>query len=484
MDLPTAAREGLIRYRKHASRDELAASASSGERSVESRMTISIPRYTTLRDYQLDAVSEWFSHDKRGILEMATGSGKTITALACLCRVCDEESPVLLVIAVPYTHLVQQWIAESRLFGFEPMRAFESRDIWHDRLAQMIADLNHGRRQHAVVVTTHRTLSSEPFLDCIGQLRGKGVLVADEVHHLGAQHASSTLPDTLPYRLGLSATPVRWFDEFGTRSLFAYFGDPIFEYSLSQAIEDGALTRYHYYPHIIELTDDEAERYRQLSMRIARLMSKRSEPDVEAGIEKLLQRRALILNRAQGKLPALEMLLGEEANVHHALVYCAQGQVDEVTRLLAHDVNLTVHRFTQHESAPERARILRAFAEGEVQALAAIRCLDEGVDVPATRSAYILASTGNPREFIQRRGRVLRRYAGKTEARIHDFIAVPPSENKNEERTPVESWERSVITREVRRFNEFASLAENQFQATEALWEMADRYGVVLGGGS
>ena len=304
--------------------------------------------------------------------------------------------------------------------------------------------------------------------------------LSDEVHHLGAEQGRRGLPPHFEYRMGLSATPDRWFDYEGTQALRDYFGGTVFEFTLSDAIAQGFLSEYYYHPHLVELTGIELEQYEELTRRIVRVFNSSTDSDSTALIEALLRKRADILNKAHNKLGKLAELLEDEQDLHHALFYCAPGQIDEVLSLLGNQLGLRVHRFTAQESTNERRRLLTDFAQGRLQALVAIRCLDEGVDVPSTQVAYILASTGNPREFIQRRGRILRKSPDKEQAIIHDLITV--SSLGNDPSGP--DWdtfnlERSILKRELARFREFADTALNQFQATQVIWELAKTYNVL-----
>ena len=298
--------------------------------------------------------------------------------------------------------------------------------------------------------------------------------MADEVHHLGSETSRGYLPRNVEYRLALSATPDRWYDEAGTAALRSYFGPTRFEYSLSDAI-GGSLTPYYYHPMLVELEPDEMEEYRVLSAKIGRLMAQANHDEEQ--LTRLLMKRAQLLNRAQNKLRVIDELVGRRTDMTHALFYCAPGQIEDVVRLLGWEKRLRVHRFTAREDTPTRRRLLEEFAEGELQALIAMRCLDEGVDVPSTRTAYILASSSNPREFIQRRGRVLRRAPGKDHAAIYDLMTVPPPAHELDEQAL--RAERSILRRELRRFTEFADSALNTQSAYEVIWELADRYGVL-----
>ena len=219
------------------------------------------------------------------------------------------------------------------------------------------------------------------------------------------------------------------------------------------------------------------ESYRELSSQIGRAFHASAAKDDDDYLTRLLIRRADLLNTAENKLGVISDLVDDEQDLRHALFYCSPGLIDEVVRLLAWEKRLEVHRFTAREDNQTRQRLLREFANGEIRALVAMHCLDEGVDVPSIRKAYILASSSNPRQFIQRRGRVLRMADGKRHADIYDLMTVPPPPDTLA-REALKS-ERSILRRELRRFVEFAETAQNKQEAYDVIWGLADTYGVL-----
>ncbi len=434
-----------------------------------------IPSHVTLRDYQEKAIDAWFNHDCCGLLEMATGTGKTITSLAASTRLYEREKRLAVIIAVPYQHLVDQWQEEASAFGYKPILAYQNKSSWLENLNHEIIEYNGRYRNFISVITTHSTFISPDFQASMARLQSPSLLLADEVHHLGAERSRQNYPPHIPYRLALSATPNRWFDDLGTAVLRTYFGETVFTFPLEQAI-GVSLTPYYYYPHLVPLTDDEMAEYEMLSVKIARLINNEDDEKQEA-LKMLLIRRANLLNTAANKLQVLSELIDKEAHIEHTLFYCAPGQIDEVLQLVGWEKGILVDRFTAEESSPERQRLLSNFANGILQALAAMKCLDEGVDVPSTRTAYFLASSSNPREFVQRRGRILRKAPGKVHSIIHDLIAVPPVALDKD--SPAFHAERSIIRRELYRFKEFANPALNKHQALDVIWDVAAHYGLM-----
>ena len=434
-----------------------------------------LPKDIELRKYQSEAIDAWFENGCRGMWEMATGTGKTITALSALAKLREEKEHLFVVIACPYQHLVDQWYKEAVRFGFEPILAYKSSASWVNRLNTALVRYNYGVRDIVFTITTQTTFIFETMQKLLSKLKRGAVLVADEVHHLGAERSRKRLTDIFNYRLGLSATPNRWFDESGTTALRTYFGDTVYEFSLNKAIQEGYLCPYYYYPHLVELTYDEFEKYELLTDKISKLYHQVDHDELNDALEQLLRKRATLLNRAENKLAKLRELLADKIDsLHHALFYCAPGRIVPVIELLT-DLGLRVAKFTAEESADERREILDMFASGHLQALVAMKCLDEGVDVPSTQTAYILASSSNPKEFIQRRGRILRQSPGKEHADIHDLIAVPPMDYRQYP-TATFRTERKIIGRELERFNEFAGMALNKFKARDKIWELAKNY--------
>lgn len=441
------------------------------------------PDWVEQRPYQREAVQRWLQADGQGILKMATGTGKTVTSLLAAERAASAlDGDLALIVAVPYQHLVEQWAEDLETFGANPVLAYQSRAEWQERLQRQILAFNTDARKNVTVVTTHKTFASDTFQQELDRIdRNEQLLIADEVHHLGASDLRTSLPLSIPMRLGLSATPSRFYDDEGTNALHDYFGGGVvYEYSLDRAIRNGALCEYYYVPHIVELTPEEATEYERLSERIgeltARLDRDLGDADLQSNtkLKRALFRRARLLGTAEQKLTRLAELLQTQGDVSHTLVYCGDGSVDTevddrtqrhvdaAVELLRTELGIKARRFTADEDQDERQRLLDLFDRGEVEALVAIRCLDEGVDVPATKTAYILASSSNPRQFIQRRGRILRKHPGKDIAVVHDFVVAPPQ--REAEYTGNESTfraERSLIRKELERVEMFAESARN-----------------------
>ncbi len=426
----------------------------------------------TPRDYQQEAIIAWEEQGRRGIFEMATGTGKTITAISAAVNVFQAEGRLALVVLVPYKHLVDQWIEELREVGFQPIPCYESANLWKKAAAESIREFNAHLVDHLCLVSTHQTGSMESFRKMLARLHPPFLLLGDEIHELGAANYRKALAERAHWRIGLSATPDRWYDEEGTSTLRNYFGETIIKYELARAIRDKALTPYQYYLEKIDFNPEEIAEYLRLSKLIAQLSI--DAENNQTKLEDLLRRRADLIGKAANKIPRLLDIVEEHRQActrdgekfQHILVYCNKGTHREVLAALS-GLGLRMHEFVHDVPLTERRKILDAFSKGEIDGLVAIRCLDQGVDVPATRRAYILASSTNPREFVQRRGRILRKADGKQFAQVYDFLVGPWN-------TIVDLGKDSakrLLLRELPRFAEFSLDAMNAQEARDAIWD-------------
>lgn len=457
------------------------------------------PSRLQLRPHQKQAVDAWFRANGRGIFEMATGTGKTITAFGALCRLRElTAGPLVVVIVAPFLTLVDQWRGVAREFGLDPVNCSGDSSAWQPLLHAGIFLINTAQRNVLSIVTTNATFAGERFQDALNRIEARTVVVADEVHNLGAVHLREALPDRVSLRLGLSATPKRWMDEEGTRAVEEYFGPAVLQFGLEDALrtDPPLLTPYTYYPVIVQLEEDEADEY----LRLTRLLARYSrDPEAEALSPEalaLLLKRARLIGSARRKIPALVDAIRPYRDSRFNLVYCGDGrsdmeisgrsqsieseaplirQVDAVARVLGRELRMHVARFTAETESADRLRLLDDFERGQLQALVAIRCLDEGVDIPATRRAFILASSTNPRQFVQRRGRVLRRADGKDRAEIYDFLVAPPAGAFPEDSSEFDVI-RNLLRRELGRVVEFARLALNGPQATLRVEPLLTQY--------
>lgn len=452
---------------------------------VESKFMI--PAFLDIREYQKEAIKAWFKNNGQGILEMATGTGKTITSLTAAEKLYEHTKRLALVIVCPYQHLVVQWESDCKKFNLQPILGFESKQKWETELNTKITSFNIGATSLFCLITTNDTFASKPMQASLSKLNSDFMIIADECHHLGASDLRGKLLENSSYRLGLSATPDRWFDDEGSLALKQYFHGVIYTYSLKDAIGP-FLTEYYYYPHIVTLTEEENEQYLELSLKISQLSAINGDLESTGNtyLKTLLLKRARLISKAGNKLLMLKDLLQNQTKSTHNIFYCGSSiddgerQVEKVVRLLGKELGMKVHPFTSTENKTKRKELLSKFESGLLQGLVAIKCLDEGVDVPATRTAYILASSTNPREFIQRRGRLLRKSSGKKYSYIHDFIVIPRDiERVRSMESTVFNTERRLVKKELARFKEFADLALNSQQARATILEVASQYNLL-----
>ncbi len=462
-----------------------------------------IPSKVKMRPYQIEAINSWAEKDYRGIFDMATGTGKTYTALAAIATLYKATSNNLAVFIVcPYQHLVEQWKDDIVAFGMKPIVCYSasSQRNWKERLKTAATSFNIGVQNHFCVVTTNATFSSDYVQGIVKKMRGNVLLVVDEAHNFGAENLSTTLMDNMKYRLALSATIDRHGDPEGTSKLYAYFGEKCIEYTLKDAIDNKMLTPYYYYPVVVSLSETELEEYLDLTAKIRKNVhpDKRGKVVLSEYAKMLLIKRARLVSGAVEKIDVLRGLMQDYKDDNHMLVYCGattmhdvdykEGkahaddirQIDLVADLLGNELGMRVSKFTSEEDAAERERIKADFDEGEhLQAVVAIRCLDEGVNIPSIKTAFILASSTNPKEYVQRRGRVLRLFKGKTHAVIYDFITLPFAlELTNQVEPEVLESGKSLALREIVRMKDFAAIAENPFDSDDLISQIQSAYGI------
>lgn len=471
--------------------------------------TIHIPDEIELRDYQVRAIDNWEAAGYRGIFDMATGTGKTYTGLAAIARLAEHlHDRLAIIIVVPYQHLVEQWVEDIEVFGIEPVVAYStSKDKhWPQRFKNKINAYNVGVINNFCLITTCGTFKSGRFQNILKNIRKNYCLVADEAHNLGAEKIRELLPLNCKYRLALSATIDRHFDDEGTRILKEYFGEICISLSLKEAIRKGYLSKYYYYPVVVYLTNDELEEYQEMSEKILKCTHvNKDNSEISEYVERLLIQRARLIASAKNKVEKLIEVMEPYKNDNYMLVYCGATtykvdesynkeikdykdikQIEYVTRKLYEKYHMKVRMFTAKENREEREEIKKSFVEGkDLQVITAIKCLDEGINIPAIKRAFILASSTNPKEYIQRRGRVLRKDSGKKYAEIYDFITLP---RKLEETITINPYELKIdltlVERELNRMMEFADAAENPFMIDELRNKILDAYGAyrIIGG--
>lgn len=454
------------------------------------------PEWLNLYDYQQEAIKNWQANDYCGIFDMATGTGKTLTALGAVAELCKNVKRLAVIIVCPYQHLVEQWVEDIRAFGANPIIGYSGSSYtnYKRELKNRIFNFNYKITDFFCFITTNASFMSKAINEEIRKLTQDTILVVDEAHNFGAKNLQNTLQQDFTYRLALSATLERQGDEDGTNILRNFFGNKCIEYGLERAIAEKKLTPYYYYPVIVYLTDAELDKYQLYTSKIIQNIVKRKDKTIVTNLAKeFMLKRARLVAGASEKIEKLREMANDFKNEKNMLIYCGatnvQGhdncsdddirQIDYISRMLNFDFGMRTAQFTSREDSNERKRRLEEFQDGEIQALIAIKCLDEGVNVPAIKTAYILASTTNPKEYIQRRGRVLRLYPGKEAAYIYDFITLP-RELTTVENTSLElaKSERALVVKEIRRMREFCHIALNPYETQMLIMDLRDIYNV------
>ena len=418
-------------------------------------------------EHQGRAVKSWEENGNKGILAMATGSGKTISALVAANRLLNKVRQLIIVISVPTRPLVTQWKTECQEFGLKPIAGPEYSKSKRLKLVQNAIDnIEFNVTDVETIITTNDGIMDSDFQEILSSSTKNILFIADEVHNLGGNRKFIMDPPRWgTARLGLSATPVRQYDEEGTQCLIEYFGNVVFEFSLDEAI-GVCLVPYDYYLHSVNLNIEECERYATLSEKIRRKLA-RAGGDVDmsdSGLTVLLNQRRLVLETAESKMKVLSDLIERigPKNIKRSLFYATDKdpkQLELVNNLLTQR-GIRWHQITEEETSKGNllARVMTSFSDGTIGALTAKRVLDEGLNVPQIDTAFILASTTVEKQWVQRRGRVLRpsEATGKTHATIHDFVVLPPPDYGFDDET------RNLVKSELVRCEEFARLSRNR----------------------
>lgn len=415
-----------------------------------------------LQDHQLAVKHNWWPH-QRGIVNHVTGGGKTLTALAIVREWFERKPYGSAVIVVPSDLLSKQWTRELEAeLGDLNLRFLHvggelSSSDWREYVPDFTREAPvRGRR---VIVATMDSAANTSFLER-ASFGAQTLLVVDEVHKVGSPRRSSLLSLEAGGRLGLSATPERFEDPDGTARIFDYFGPtlpPPFTIRQAQQSIPPRLVQYVYRPAIVYLNAIELERHSALTKQIATLSARLRAGDASASADRL---RQVLLDRARvlksaGSKPAhgAAVIADEYQSGERWLVYCDDNAQLAALRSLLRDRGIEPMIYTSDMIFSKPDTLVRFERVGGI--LLSIRCLDEGIDIPLVSHALILASSINPREHLQRRGRVLRCATGKTRATIHDVL-VGPTEDEPER----------VFVQDLNRARSFADDAQNRRQAS------------------
>lgn len=452
-------------------------------------------------DYQVEAYKSWVENGHKGIFAMATGTGKTITSLNCALNEYKITGVYQLLILVPTIALVDQWKDEVKSFGFGNIIEVSSTNPeWRRRLTQLKNNIKFtGSVVNFVIVSTYDSYKDTVFQQIVNQLPEDLIVIADEAHNIGSKSVRKAFKALKAQkRIALSATPSRIYDSEGTAEIESFFNDTypyIVNFSMAKAMEKGRLMNYNYYPILVVLDDEEMEEYANITRQIMWLYDSAGNCKDKSKAERLLQERKRILHKANNKIGALKKIvhqIGEE-RLKYCFVYVPEGIsendnsvsisddspkiIDQMLKAIK-DVypSARCNTYIGEKSKKERRDILEGFREGRIDVLLAMKCLDEGVDVPRTQYGIFASSTGNPRQYIQRRGRLLRKHDEKEHAYIYDMIVVPNSVIYNV-KADYHEIERKLIQTELSRVAYFAQLASNYYTEVQpALKSIIDFY--------
>ena len=457
-----------------------------------------IPAGFEIRQHQRDALTGWQgTGGGTGILALATGAGKTFTAIYGAVKLFENFGNLCCLISVPYQNLADQWIENLQKFNIEAIACFRSSNSWKSQLSAQILAFNSGALPFLCVVAVNKTMRTADFQNLIAQIPSsqKFLFIGDECHHHNTNTYRALLPQNAGLRLGLSATPFHYSDDEKNENLREYYGQIVASYSIEDAIKDGVLTPYEYHVVPVSLSIDETEQYLELSRQIAQLLQGSEEKRARnnSALKAVLLKRSRLLASAENKQFALKNLLRATPPTENTLFYCGDGWVDdesegnsqaeEIKQIdavvkIANEFGYMPSRFTAREGFKERQRIINNFGNGTIKSLVAIKCLDEGIDIPSCSTAFILASSSNPRQFIQRRGRILRRAPNKESARIYDFLVHLDSDALASENMLFGSGGENLMLSELKRVSEFARMSNNYTQVYATIRPLLLEYGL------
>lgn len=493
INFPEIVIERLKKYKKGAVSDFDIDEREYGYReNLKRNLKFTVPKGINLYKHQEDAVRNWQIQGNKGIFDMCTGAGKTYTSLygmVQLAHMVDEKLAVFIV--CPYIHLVSQWEEDVENWCRIPIIVAHSKSPnrnWKEDICKAYKRF-HRDGSAFVCLTTNDTFASQELQQYIRRFNETQsvLLIVDEAHNFGSQHMIDVMPWNIENRIALSATIKRHMDKTGTNQLFSYFGDKCIEYSLEQAIQEGNLVHYEYIPIPTYLTQYELSKYLQLTKKLKQyVVEKNGKIKISEAGKPIIFQRTRLLAGAESKVELLMKLMNDYKNDNNVLVYCGATseedgntgeitrQIDLVTDKLQTEFGMSVKRFTAEENLKERENIKNYFSQGMYQVITAIRCLDEGVNIPGIKTAFLMSSSRNPKEFVQRRGRLLRKYPGKNKAVIYDFITLPRNLDDVIARDIDE--DKTIIVGEVARMEEFAKLADNPECANNLITQIMTAY--------
>ena len=440
-----------------------------------SKLTVKNEPYK-LHDYQELAIQKWTENNNNGFFVMATGTGKTVTALYALKGALEKEE-LFTVITVPYKHLVAQWTedVEKIIPNVKIIKVYGEMPHWENKIKDAIYSNRYGEKKNIVIISTISSFYSDRFDSINHLIKGKRLLLVDEAHNFLKKIYANKYYINYDYKIGLSATPVFGKDEKKTYDLVNFFGGIVFELPIEKAIGKH-LVNYYYHPIYVYSTENDEKQFLHYNKLMSQCFDKDGKLIDEEKFTKAYRGRLRSISVAENKMYKLNNLIDEIGDRDHFIIYCSDGKIydeneDNIRHLekvvlMLNDKGLKPSQFTASETMDDRMRLIDNFNEGRISTLAAIRCLDEGVNIPSIKTAIIVSSNDNYREFVQRRGRILRKHKIKTTADIYDFIVLPSPDCVG------------IAEIELRRFYEYAKLSIDKEKLLTKLDSLLIEYGL------
>ena len=433
------------------------------------------------RPHQVKAIENFIKNNYQSLFAMATGTGKTLTSLFSLNELAKNVLIKSVLIVVPLKDLVDQWQDDIEPYFDGEIITVRSGLEWKEKLSDISLLKLLNKEKHTsklIIITTYDSfcLNDDKILNALDIEHT--LIIADEVHKFGAASYQRKLPERIKYRIGLSATPKRPYDEKGTSAIFDYFcpSENFYEFTIKDAIDADMLCHYDYHPILVSLTDFEMDDYEIISEKISKLYvivnnSVSATKEEKESLEQLLKQRHRIIERASNKKEIfLEKMLDEIKKYKDKTIIFAPDGKDENgddllnsykkelwQKLMSKGKVVSMKEYIQGTDKS----IIDSFTQGGIDIIFAKQRLNEGIDIPSAKRAFFIASSTSEREFIQRRGRVLRKHYSKNKAEIFDFIVVPPDLNSK--------YAQSIIDNEIKRAMDFAATADNYKEIEQIL---------------
>lgn len=447
------------------------------------------------REYQIDAYEAWKNNAFTGVFAMATGTGKTITSLNCLLNLYRDENYYRTIILVPSIALLNQWEDEVKSFNFSNILKVGGGNNWEKDFANYCSNFSWGLKEDLVIISTYGSFTLDKFQRLYRNIQSEFLLIADEAHNMGANNIKNVLKNLdIKRKIGLSATFKRIYDPEGTEAINTFFNDETpytYNFSMEKALEFDFLTGYKYYPIIVELTEQEFEEYTIISKQLLKYFDFKNEKfRDDPMVEILLLKRKNIIHKANNKIDLFSTIVEELKRTNkdkYVFAYIPEGYIssengesikilDEYLKRVNSDFpDIKMNSYTSEDQDLED--ILKGFEEGKIEILFAMKMLDEGVDIPRAEVGIFASSTGNPRQFIQRRGRLLRKHKDKIYSTIYDMVVIPQLESNTDE---FYSIEKNLVRNELNRVAYFSSLSMNFYDSKEILLNVCRKYDLDL----